>query len=156
MTNNKSTFLYIRITEKDVASGDGELQGRALAQWCTQNQIKNFQIFADRGATKLTDERAAFDRMMAKMKLGECANLVVLSLDRIARSKSELSQTLESVRSHNVRFISLQDQMDTKTTLSILTFLHALMKMEKAVIGERLQAGRKKSSVLPEQAGISL
>jgi len=37
MANNKSTFVYIRITETDVASGDGELQGRALAQWCTQN-----------------------------------------------------------------------------------------------------------------------
>ena len=93
---------------------------------------------------------------MAKLKLGECANLLVLSLDRIARSKSELSQTLESVRMHNVRFISLQDKMDTKSTLSILTFLEALMKMEKAVIGERLQAGRKKASALPEQAGISL
>ena len=93
---------------------------------------------------------------MAKLKLGECANLVVLSLDRIARSKSELSQTLESVRMHNVRFISLQDQMDTKSTLSILTFLEALMKMEKAVIGERLRAGRKKASVSPDEGGISL
>ena len=79
-----------------------------------------------------------------------------LKLDRIARSKSELSQTLESVRMHNVRFISLQDQMDTKSNLSILTFLEALMKMEKAVIGERLHAGRKKASVSPDEGGISL
>ena len=142
---DKATFLYIRVTEKEKSNGEGEIQGRELAQWCTQNQIKNFQIFADHGASKTTDARPAFDRMMEKMKAGECSNLVVVSLGRLVRTKADLLLTLDAVKNHHVRFLSLRDRMDTRSTLSILTFLEALMKMEKDVVTERLQAGRKKT-----------
>jgi site-specific DNA recombinase len=118
MTNNKSTFLYIRITDQETSSSNSDLQGKALGKWCTQNQIKDFQIFADHGASKLADERPAYDRMMEKLRNGECASLVVLSLKRIARAKAELLSTLEAVRANNVRFVSIEDEMDTRTTVN--------------------------------------
>ena len=145
MTHNKSTFLYIRVTDKEQSTSLGEVQGRELAQWCTQNQITNSQVFADHGASRLIDERPAFIRLMEKMKAGECSTLVVVSLSRIVRSKTELLTLLEAVKNCQVRLASIQDGIDTQSTLSILTFLEALMKMEKNVVTERLQAGRKKT-----------
>lgn len=77
MTTTQSAFLYIRITDKEQSTDLGEIQGRELAQWCTQNQIKNFQIFADRGASKNQDKRPAFKRMIEKVNAGECSTIVV-------------------------------------------------------------------------------
>ena len=156
MTTHKVTFLYIRITEREDKTGESELQGRELAQWCTQNKIKNFQIFADRGAAKLTDKRPAYERLMERMKVGECENFVILSFSRLARTKAELLSTLECVRSQKVRFVSLQDQLDTRSSINVLNFLQAIMKMEKEVIGERLQSGRNKSTAQSLDQGSSL
>ncbi len=144
MTNTKFTFLYIRLTDKESKTGDSELQGRELAHWCKQNNVKNIRIFADRGASKLTDDREAYARMMEKLAAGECETLLVLSFSRLARSKAELLSILQSVRANAVRFVSLQDNLDSSKAMNILGFLEAMMKMEKEVIGERLQAGRKK------------
>jgi len=155
MTRNKSTFLFIRITDKEQSTGLGEIQGRELAQWCTQNQITNSQIFADHGASRLNDERPAFNRMMEKINAGECATLVVSSLSRIARSKAELLALLEAVKTRQICLVSIRDGMDTRSTLSILTFLEALMKMEKDVVTERLQAGRKKSKYKLDAAELA-
>ena len=156
MTSQKATFLYIRVTSKEAKTGDGEIQGRELAQWCTQNKITNFQIFADHGAPKLSEERPGLNRMMERLKAGDCSNLVVQSLGRFSRSKAELSQTLETVRLNQVRFVSLKDDIDTRASLSLITFLEALMKMEKDVTSERLQAGRKYMTADSKPSEISL
>ncbi len=145
MTQSKSTFLYIRVSDKERSTSLGEVQGRELAQWCTQNQITNSQIFADHGASRLNDARPAFSQLIEKMKGSECSTLVVVSLSRIVRSKAELLALLKVAKSGQVRLVSIQDGIDTRATLSILTFLEALMKMEKDVVTERLQAGRNKS-----------
>jgi DNA invertase Pin-like site-specific DNA recombinase len=157
MTNSKSTtpatFLYLRITDREQSTSQGEVQGRELANWCTKNQITNSEIFADHGASRLSDARPAFERMIAKIKAKECRILVVSSLSRIVRSKSELFTLLDAVKACETRLVSLHDGIDTHSTLSILTFLEALIKMEKDVLTERLQAGRKKTKVSspPEQ-----
>ena len=156
INQNKATFIYIRITDKEQSKGLGEIQGRELAQWCTQNQITNSQIFADHGASRLIDERPAFARMMSKMESSECSTLVISSLGRIARSKAELLALLETVKNRQLRLVSIRDRLDTRSTLSILTFLEALMKMEKEVVNERLQSGRKKQATRFGEAELSV
>ena len=146
MNSSKATFLYIRITDKEQGSEASESQALELTEWCKKNQITNFQIFADHGAARLSEERPAYSRMIEKVKAGECSTIVIASLSRFSRSKQDLLIALEIIRDNRVRFVSLTDDMDTSATLGIPKFLQCLMKMEKEVIGERLYSGRKKSA----------
>ncbi len=70
-------------------------------------------------------------------------SLIVWKLDRLARSLSQLIETLDALRVRNIGFRSLTEPLDTTTPRGRLVFhvFRALAEFERGLIRERTSAG---------------
>ncbi|MDD2766000.1 MAG: recombinase family protein [Opitutaceae bacterium] len=89
---------------------------------------------ADRG-------RPVLIRLLKEIRPGE--TLVVVRLDRLARSVSHLLAVIEQLEDAGAHFRSLRDPIDTTTPQGMfsLQVLGAVAQLERALIAERTKAG---------------
>ena len=91
---------------------------------------------ADRG-------RHVLARLLGEIRSSE--TLVVVRLDRLARSVSHLLAVIEQLEARGAHFRSLRDPIDTTTPQGMfsLQVLGAVAQLERALIAERTKAGLK-------------
>ena len=96
-------------------------------------------------------------KLIREIKRGEV--LVVVRLDRLARSVSHLLQVIETLEERGAHFRSLSDPIDTSTPQGMfsLQVLGAVAQLERALISERTKAGIKAAKArgrLPGNPGL--
>jgi DNA invertase Pin-like site-specific DNA recombinase len=81
--------------------------------------------------------------------------LVVVRLDRLARSVSHLLEVIEQLEKRSVHFRSLRDPIGTSTPQGMfsLQVLGAVAQLERALIAERTKAGMKAAKARGRLAG---
>jgi len=87
--------------------------------------------------------RPVLARLLREIQPGDV--LVVVRLDRLARSVSHLLAVIEDLESRRAHFRSLRDPIDTSTPQGMfsLQVLGAVAQLERALIAERTKAGMK-------------
>jgi len=87
--------------------------------------------------------RPVLARLLREIGPGE--TLVVVRLDRLARSVSHLLAVIEQLEAQGAHFRSLRDPIDTSTPQGMfsLQVLGAVAQLERALIAERTKAGLK-------------
>src|SRR6476661_8582296 len=85
--------------------------------------------------------RPVLARLLQEIRTGE--TLVVVRLDRLARSVSHLLAVIEQLEEKGAHFRSLRDPIDTSTPQGMfsLQVLGAVAQLERALIAERTKAG---------------
>ena len=85
--------------------------------------------------------RPALARLLHEIRPGK--TLVVVRLDRLARSVGHLLAVIEQLEAAGVHFRSLRDPIDTTTPQGMfsLQVLGAVAQLERALIAERTKAG---------------
>lgn len=106
------------------------------------------------GASRARPELA---RLMRDIRAGDV--LVVVRLDRLARSVSHLLEVIERLEDKGAHFRSLRDPIDTSTPQGMFTLqvLGAVAQLERALISERTKAGIKAARArgkLPGNPGL--
>jgi len=95
--------------------------------------------------------------VLAKLlkELGAGDVLIVVRLDRLARSVSHLLQVIEDLEKRGVHFRSLRDSIDTSTPQGMfsLEVLGAIARLERALIAERTKSGMKAAKARGRLAG---
>jgi DNA invertase Pin-like site-specific DNA recombinase len=87
--------------------------------------------------------RPVLSRLIREISKGEV--LVVVRLDRLARSVSHLLEVIETLEEKGAHFKSLRDPIDTSTPQGMfsLQVLGAVAQLERSLISERTKAGMK-------------
>jgi DNA invertase Pin-like site-specific DNA recombinase len=134
--------LYARVSTDQQTTGL-ESQVRILKDYCTRNDIQNYEIFMDEGISGTKSSRPALDRMIAAVNAGEVTSVIVYSFSRFARSTTHLLNALQVFKSKNVSFVSITEKIDTSTPVGIAVFsiLAAISQLERDLIAERVKAG---------------
>jgi DNA invertase Pin-like site-specific DNA recombinase len=85
--------------------------------------------------------RPALAKLLREIGAGD--TLVVVRLDRLARSVSHLLEVIEDLTEKGAHFRSLRDPIDTTTPQGMfsLQVLGAVAQLERALISERTKAG---------------
>lgn len=101
--------------------------------------------------------RPALSKLVREIRAGD--TLVVVRLDRLARSVSHLLEVIESLTAAGAHFRSLRDPIDTTTPQGMfsLQVLGAVAQLERSLISERTKAGiraAKAKGRLPGNPGI--
>lgn len=101
--------------------------------------------------------RPALSKLLREINAGD--TLIVVRLDRLARSVSHLLEVIEDLTEKNAHFRSLRDPIDTSTPQGMfsLQVLGAVAQLERALISERTKAGikaAKSKGKLPGNPGI--
>ncbi|MFN7025264.1 MAG: recombinase family protein [Pseudorhizobium sp.] len=133
-------------------SGDGVQDGQMeelRAAGCDR-------IFEDHGSAA-SGVHPVLNRLLGELVAGDV--LVVVRLDRLARSVSHLLTVIEDLQNRGVHFRSIRDPIDTSAPLGMFAIqvLDAVAQLEKALTSERTKAGIKEARTrgrLPGNPGL--
>lgn len=136
--------LYARVSTE---GQDPEVQLMALRAHATQRGWQVVEEFVDRGVSGAKERRPALDRLLKAAWAGRFQVVLVWRFDRFARSVKHLVAALETFRSLNVGFVSLQEQLDTSTPIgqAMFTIIGAMAQLERDIIRERVKAGLERA-----------
>ncbi|WP_069062124.1 recombinase family protein [Sinorhizobium sp. RAC02] len=103
--------------------------------------------------TGASSARPVLTKLLKDLTLGD--TLVVVRLDRLARSVSHLLEVIENLEKRGVHFRSLHDPIDTSTPQGMVSLqvLSAVVQLERAVIVERTKSGMKAAKARGKLAG---
>ncbi len=130
-------------------STDDQVHDAQMDELCAAACERIFQEHGS-GASRA---RPVLTRLLGELAAGDV--LVVIRLDRLARSVSHLLQVIEDLEERGVHFRSIRDPIDTSTPQGMfsLQVLGAVAQLERALIAERTRAGIKAAKVRGELPG---
>ena len=96
--------------------------------------------FIDNGYSGGNVDRDGFQKMMRQIERGKISKVIVYRLDRISRSLSDFVGILETLKKHNVQFVSSQESFDTSSPYGemIVKILMVFAEFERKSIIERV------------------
>jgi DNA invertase Pin-like site-specific DNA recombinase len=104
------------------------------------------RVFSENVSGKSTNGRAALQKAMGTLKTGD--TLIVVRLDRLARSIRDLLSLLDTIKAAGAHIKALEDQwLDTTTAHGelILTIMGGIAEFERKLIRSRCDEGIKRA-----------
>src|SRR5271163_869473 len=108
------TALYLRVSTADQKP---DLQYDGLRTYAAQAGLDVIQDYCDVGVSGRREGRPHLSALMAAARNREIDCVLVWKFDRFARSTRHLLAALEEFNHLGVRFISVQDQVDTDSPM---------------------------------------
>jgi hypothetical protein len=99
--------------------------------------------YVDHAVSGRQERRPQLQALMRAARRHAFACVLVWKFDRFARSVTHLLRALEEFDYLGIRFISVQDQVDTASPMgkALFTIIGAMAELESALISERVNAG---------------
>lgn len=130
--------VYARqsVEKKDSLSISGQID-----LCCRTAGVDHLREYKDSGYSGKNTERPNFQRLMKDIKADRIGTLYVYRLDRFSRSVADFGQLWEILQEHQVEFVSVSENFDTKTPMG-RAMLHIIMvfaQLERETIAERVK-----------------
>jgi DNA invertase Pin-like site-specific DNA recombinase len=142
MSTQNTVALYARVSTADKGQ-DTEVQLAPLRAYAAAQGLEVVAEYVDAGISGAKRSRPELNRLMADAHQQKFSAIIVARFDRFARSASHLLQALETFQSQGIRFVSINEAIDTNTLAGkmVFTVLAAVAEMERGLIAERVKAG---------------
>jgi DNA invertase Pin-like site-specific DNA recombinase len=134
------TAAYLRVS---TAEQDEALQRQGITRFAEHTDLNVTDWYCDKGVSGREEERPALDNLMEAARQRSLDCVVVWKFDRFARSASHLIRALDEFNHLGIRFVSVQDNIDTDSPMgkAMFTIIGAMAELESSLISERVQAG---------------
>ena len=134
--------LYLRVS---TAEQKPDLQYDGLRGYAARAGLDVVQDYCDVAVSGRREGRPQLNALMAAARNQEIDCVLVWKFDRFARSTRHLPTALEEFDHLGVRFVSVQDQIDTSSPMgrAMLTIIGAMAELESSLISERVTAGMR-------------
>lgn len=98
-------------------------------------------IYEDEGFSAKNTQRPQFQKMLQRVKENPFHVLICYRLDRISRNIADFSHLINELAKHNISFISLKEQFDTRTPMgrAMMYIASVFAQLEREVIAERIR-----------------
>lgn len=136
------TALYLRVSTADQKP---DLQYDGLRGYAARAGLDAVRDYCDVAVSGRREGRPQLNALMAAARNREIDCVLVWKFDRFARSTRHLLAALEEFDHLGVRFISVQDQVDTNSPMgrAMFTIIGAMAELESSLISERVAAGMR-------------
>lgn len=140
MKPKNRTATYMRVS---TATQKVDLQKDGLMDYASRADLKIVEEYLDTAVSGRKEGRPALKELMKAARNHEFDCVLVWKFDRFARSVSHLLRALEEFNHLGIRFVSVQDQIDTKSPMgkAMFTIIGAMAELESSLISERVKAG---------------
>ncbi len=132
--------VYLRVS---TASQKPDLQRDGVQAFAARAGLEIVAEYVDLAVSGRREGRPELGALMqaARNRAFDC--VLVWKFDRFARSVSHLLSALEEFNHLGIRFISVQDQVDTESPMgkAMFTIIGAMAELESDLISERVKAG---------------
>ena len=136
------TALYLRVSTADQKP---DLQQDGLRAYAGRAGLDVVQDYCDVAVSGRREGRPQLNALMTAARNQEIDCVLVWKFDRFARSTRHLLAALEEFDHLGVRFVSVQDQVDTDSPMgrAMFTIIGAMAELESSLISERVTAGMR-------------
>ena len=136
------TALYLRVSTADQKP---DLQYDGLRGYAARASLDVVQDYCDVAVSGRREGRPQLNALMTAARNQEIDCVLVWKFDRFARSTRHLLMALEEFDHLGVRFVSVQDQIDTDSPMgrAMFTIIGAMAELESSLISERVTAGMR-------------
>jgi len=152
MVNKLKAALYMRVSTADQ---NADLQSDGLRAYAERAGLEVVSEYLDQGVSGKKTARPQLDELMCAARAHEFDCILVWKFDRFARSTKHLLTALEEFNYLNIRFMSVQDQIDTASPMgkAMFTLIGAMAELESSLIGERVAAGMQAAKLRGKSLG---
>ena len=146
------TALYLRVSTADQKP---DLQYDGLRSYAAHAGLDIVQDHCDVAVSGRREGRPKLNALMLAARNHEIDCVLVWKFDRFARSTRHLLTALEEFNHLGVRFVSVQDQVDTDSPMgrAMFTIIGAMAELESSLISERVIAGMKAAEARGKHLG---
>lgn len=136
------TALYLRVSTADQKP---DLQYDGLRGYAAYAGLDVVQDYCDVAVSGRREGRPQLNALMVAARNRAIDCVLVWKFDRFARSTRHLLAALEEFDHLGVRFVSVQDQIDTDSPMgrAMFTIIGAMAELESSLISERVTAGMR-------------
>jgi DNA invertase Pin-like site-specific DNA recombinase len=144
--------LYLRVSTADQKP---DLQFDGLRAYAARAGLDIIQDYCDVGVSGRREGRPQLNALMTAARNREIDCVLVWKFDRFARSTRHLLVALEEFNHLGVRFVSVQDQIDTDSPMgrAMFTIIGAMAELESSLISERVTAGMRAAETRGKHLG---
>lgn len=134
--------LYVRVSTADQKP---DLQYDGLRDYAARAGLTIVGEYCDAAVSGRKEGRPQLNALMSAARNRDFDCVLVWKFDRFARSTQHLLNALEEFKHLSVRFISVQDQIDTDSPMgrAMFTIIGAMAELESSLISERVTAGMR-------------
>jgi DNA invertase Pin-like site-specific DNA recombinase len=152
MEKQNRTAIYMRVS---TASQNTDLQKQGLEAYAKRAGLNILAEYSDVAVSGRKEGRPQLNELMKAARNREFDCVLVWKFDRFARSVSHLLRSLEEFDYLGIRFISVQDQVDTKSPMgkAMFTIIGVMAELESSLISERVKAGMAAAKVKDKKIG---
>jgi DNA invertase Pin-like site-specific DNA recombinase len=146
------TALYLRVSTPDQKP---DLQYDGLRGYATRAGLDVVRDYCDVAVSGRREGRPQLNALMSSARNREIDCVLVWKFDRFARNTRHLLAALEEFDHLGIRFISVQDQIDTDSPMgrAMFTIIGAMAELESSLISERVTAGMKAAEARGKHLG---
>ena len=134
------TALYLRVSTEHQKP---DLQADGMRRYAAHANLDIVAQYLDVAFSGRKEGRPQLQALMRAARHHEFDCVLVWKFDRFARSVTHLLRALEEFEHLGIRFISVQDQIDTQSPMgrTMFTIIGAMAELESSLISERVKAG---------------
>ena len=134
------TALYLRVS---TAHQRPNLQDDGLRAYAARAGLEIVATYVDHAVSGRQERRPQLQALMCAARRHAFACVLVWKFDRFARSVAHLLRALEEFDYLGIRFISVQDQVDTASPMgkAMFTIIGAMAELESSLSLEWVKAG---------------
>ena len=146
------TALYLRVS---TAEQKPDLQYDGLRGYAERAGLVVVQDYCDVAVSGRREGRPQLNALMIAARNRDIDCVLVWKFDRFARSTRHLLTALEEFDHLGVRFVSVQDQVDTDSPMgrAMFTIIGAMAELESSLISERVTAGMRAAETRGKHLG---
>lgn len=146
------TALYLRVS---TAEQKPDLQYDGLRGYAGRAGLDIVQDYCDVAVSGRREGRPQLNALMTAARNQEIDCVLVWKFDRFARSTRHLLIALEEFDHLGIRFVSVQDQVDTDSPMgrAMFTIIGAMAELESSLISERVTAGMRAAEARGKHLG---
>lgn len=146
------TALYLRVSTADQKP---DLQYDGLRGYAARAGLEVVQDYCDVAVSGRREGRPQLNALMVAARNQEIDCVLVWKFDRFARSTRHLLTALEEFDHLGIRFVSVQDQVDTDSPIgrAMFTIIGAMAELESSLISERVTAGMRAAEARGKHLG---
>ncbi len=132
--------IYTRVSTSEQ---DSSIQERLCLEYCQRQGFEVFKVYSDNGISGMKDSRPAFNELLRDMRQMRFNCVMVVKLDRLARSLKHILSLFEEFNKLGVHFIATTQNIDTSSSIGKfqLEVLGAFAELERNFISERTKEG---------------
>lgn len=158
MESNKITALYCRISREDDLSDISssiETQKAYLQRYANQNKYYNTRFYIDDGYSGANFERPGFVNLLSDIENSLVGMVVTKDLSRLGRDYLTTGYYIEHYFPlHNVRYIAINDQVDTdKKDNDLAPFRNIMNEWYARDISQKIRSAYKTKAMNGEFTG---